>query len=109
MKENSLGQVFVRNLIAAIPWSIIFLIVFLIVSLGVRQQIKESFQFAARMAISETSNRILNYPVFTRIKQNTKESIEFTAKTLRQELRVLLNDPQVKENLKEILESSSKR
>ena len=109
MKENSLGQVFVRNLVAAIPWGIIFLVVLLIASIGIRQQIKESLQFAAKMAISETSSKALSYPVFTRIKQNTKESIEFTAKTLREELKGLLNDPQVKENLKEILESSSKR
>ena len=109
MKENSLGQLFVRNLVMAIPWGIIFLVLFLIASLGIKQQIKESMQFAARMAISETSNLVLSYPVLTRIKQNTKESIEFTAKTLRQELKGLLNDPQVKEDLKEILESSSKR
>jgi len=109
MKENSLGQVFVRNLVAAISWGIIFLIVFLIVSLGVKQQIKESMQFAARMAITEMSNSVLAYPVLTRIKQNTKESIEFSAKALSQELKGLLNDPQVKESLKEILEASPKR
>lgn len=109
MKENSLGQLFVRNLVMAIPWGIIFLVVFLIISLGSRQQLKESMQFAARMAISETSSKVLSYPVFTRIKQNTKEGIEFTAKTVREELKGLLNDPQVKENLKEILESSPKR
>lgn len=109
MKENSLGQLFVRNLVMAIPWGIIFLVLFLIASLGIKQQIKEGLQFAAKTAISETGGLVLDYPVFTRIKQNTKESIEFTAKTVRQELKVLLNDPQVKENLKEILESSSKR
>ena len=109
MKENSLGQLFVRNLVMAIPWGIIFLIVFLIASIGIKQQIKESIQFATRMGIYETSSLALSYPVFTRLKQNVKEGAEFAAKTVRQELKVLLNDPQVKENLKEILESSSKR
>jgi hypothetical protein len=109
MKEDSLGHVFVRNLVAAIPWGIIFLVIFLVVSLGVRQQIKESMQYAARMAISETSNVALSYPVLTRIKQNIKEGVEFSGKTARIELRNLLHDPQVKEDLKEILESSPKR
>jgi hypothetical protein len=104
MKEDGLGQLFVKNLVMAIPWGIIFLIIFLIASLGVKQQIKESMQFAARMAITETSNKVLAYPVFSRIKQNTKEGIEFTAKSLGQELKLLLNDPQVKEDLKEILD-----
>jgi flagellar biosynthesis/type III secretory pathway M-ring protein FliF/YscJ len=109
MKEDSLVKLFVRNLVMAIPWGIIFLVIFLIASVGIKQQIKESMQFATRIAISEISNRLLDYPVFIRIKQNTKESIEFSAKTLRNELKDLLNDPQVKENLKEILESSPER
>jgi hypothetical protein len=103
MKEGSLAQVFVKNIVMAIPWGIIFLIILLIVCLGAKQQIKESMQFAARMAISETSNTVLAYPVFSRIKQNTKESIEFSAKAFSHELKALLNDPQVKESLKEIL------
>jgi len=109
MKENSLAQLFVKNLVMAIPWGIIFLVVFLIVSIGVKQQIKEGVQFAAQMAISETSRVVLDYPVFTRIKQNTKESIEFSAKAFSHELKSLLNDPQVKEDLEEILAAGPKR
>jgi hypothetical protein len=108
MKENSLGHVFIKNLVMSIPWGIIFLIVFLIVSIGVKQQIKESMQFAMRMAITETSRVVLDYPVFTRIKQNTKESIEFSANALSHELKALFNDPQVKEDLKEILAGSER-
>jgi hypothetical protein len=103
MKENGLGPLFVKHLVMAIPWGIIFLIVLLIVSIGVKQQIKESMQFAAQMAIAETSRLVLDYPVFTRVKQNTKEGIEFSAKAFSRELKVLLDDPQVKEDLKEIM------
>jgi len=103
MKENSLGQLFVKNLVMAIPWGIIFLVVLLVVSIGLKQQIKESMQFAMRMAITETSRVALDYPVFSRIKQNAKESMEFSAKAFSHELKSLLNDPQVRENLKEVL------
>ena len=106
MKEGSLAQVFIKNLVMAIPWGIIFLVVFLIVSIGLKQQIKEGMQFAAQLAISETSRVVLDYPVFSRIKQNTKESIEFSAKAFSNELKALLNDPQMRENLKEILAGS---
>jgi len=108
MKENGLVQIFIKNLVMAIPWGIIFLIVLLIVSIGVKQQIKESMQFAMRMAITETSKVVLDYPVFTRIKQNTKEGIEFNAKAFSHELKQLLNDPQVKEDLKEVLASPNR-
>jgi len=109
MKENSLVQLFVRNLVMAIPWGIIFLTVFLIASIGIKQQIKESIQFATRMAISETSSLALSYPVFTRIKQNVKEGAEFAAKTAKNELKNLLHDPEVKKDLKEIFEYSAER
>ena len=91
-------------MVAAIPWGIIFLIVFLIASIGIKQQIKESIQFATRMAIYGTSSLVLSYPVFTRLKQNAKEGAEFAAKTARNELRNLLHDPQVKKDLKEVFE-----
>jgi len=109
MKDDSLVQLFVRNLVMAIPWGIIFLVVFLIASVGIKQQIKEGMQFATRMGIRETSNFVLDYSVLTRIKQNIKESVEFTAKTARNELRNLLTDPQVKEDLKEIFECRPER
>ncbi len=109
MKENSLGQLFVRNLVMAIPWGIIFLIVFLIASIGIKQQIKEGIQFAMRMGIYETSSLALSYPVFTRLKQNIKESAEFAAKTVKNELKNLLHDPVVKKDLKEIFEYSAER
>ncbi len=108
MKEDTLARIFIKNLVMAIPWGIIFLIVLLIGFLGVKQQIKESMQFAARMAISETSRVVLDYPAFTRIKQNAKESIEFSANAFSHELKSLLNDPQVRENLREILASQKR-
>lgn len=104
MNENSLGQLFVRNLVMAIPWGIIFLVVMLFVSIGIKQQIKEGLQFTARTAITETGNQLLDYHVFTRIKQNVKEGVEFTAKSAKSELRNLLHDPQVKEDLKEVFQ-----
>ena len=104
MNEDSLAKLFIKNLVMAIPWGIIFLVVFLIVSIGIKQQIKEGIQFASKVAIYETSNMVLDYPVFSRIKQNAKESFEFAAKTWRNELKAILNDPQDRGNLKEIFE-----
>jgi len=109
VKENSLVQLFVRNLVMAVAWGIIVLVVFLIVSVGVKQQIKEGIQFATKMGIYETSSLALSYPVFTRIKQNIKEGAEFAAKAAKNELKDLLNDPAVKEDLKEIFEYSAER
>ncbi|MBW2006116.1 MAG: hypothetical protein JRI72_16245 [Deltaproteobacteria bacterium] len=108
MKEDGLGNIFVRHLVMAIPWGIIFLVVFLIASIGVKQQIKEAIQFGAKTAISESRNAAFGYHMVVPVKQNVKEGMEFAAKTVKRELKNLLNDPQVKKNLKEILESGSR-
>jgi hypothetical protein len=108
MNQDSLVKLFVKHLVMAIPWGIVFLVVFLIVSVGIKQQVKEGIQFASRVAIHETGNMVLHYPVFSRVKQNAKESFEFAAKTWRNELKALLNDPQVKDSLREIFENRPK-
>ena len=108
MKENSLAQLFVKNLVMAIPWGIILLVVFFITSIGAKQQIKEAIQYGARTAIHESRNIAFGYNVVVPVKQNIKEGIEFAGKTAKKELRNLLNDPQVKEDLKELIGQGSK-
>lgn len=104
MKEGSLAQLFVKNLVIAIPWGIIFLLVFLIVSVGVKQQIKEGIQFAVKGGIYEAANFAVDYRTIVPVKQNIKEGVEFVAKTTKDELKKFLNDPQVKKDLKELIE-----
>ena len=43
------------------------------------------------------------------IKQQVKEGIEFAGITARQEIRSILNDPQVKQDLKEALEYAGQK
>ena len=104
MKENGLGRMFVRHLVMAIPWGIVFLVVFSIASLGLKQQIKEGIQYAVKTGIKETGKFAFQYGMVVPVKQNIKEGIEFVAKTARNEIKTLLQDPQVKQDLKEALE-----
>lgn len=108
MKEGGLGTIFLRHLMMAIPWGIILLIVFFIAMFGIKQQIKEGMQFAARVAVYEASNLVFDPYVVTPIKQNIKEGIEFVAKTTKNEIKDFLNDPQVKKDLKELIEYSGR-
>ena len=104
MKENGLGGMFVRHLVMAIPWGVVFLVVMLIASLGLKQQIKEGIQYAFKTGIQETGNFAFQYDLVVPVKRNIKEGIEFVAKTARNEIKILLQDPQVKQDLKEALE-----
>ena len=102
MKENGLGALFLRQLVMAIPWGIIFLIVLFISAAAMKQQIKESIQYGARTAVYETIG--LGFQMIGPVKQNIKEGVEFVAKTAKREIKDLLSDPQIKQDLKEALE-----
>jgi len=106
MKENGLGRLFVRNLIMAIPWGIISLVVFLIVMVSIKQQIKEGIEYTMNNAIHGTVDAAFDYRVVTAVKKNIKEGVEFMAKVGKHEIKALLNDPQVKQDIKEALEYS---
>jgi len=101
MKDDGLGNIFFRHMVMAIPWGIVLLVVFFVAAVGIKQQIKEGIQYAVTMAISETTSFAYNYKVVPALKQDIKEGIEFAGKTASRELKGLLNDPQVKQDLGE--------
>lgn len=109
MKENGLGRLFVRQVIMAVPWGIIFLIVLFVAFAGMKQQIKESVQYTVRTTIHETAAIAFDPRIVVAVKQNVKEGIEFVAKTAREEVQVLLNDSQLKQDIKETLEYSGEK
>ncbi len=102
MKEDGLGTLFLRQLVTAIPWGIIFLLVVFIAAAAMKQQIKESIQYGMRTAVHETVS--LSYQMIVPVKRNLKEGIEFVAKTAKNEIKGLLSDPQIKQDLKEAME-----
>lgn len=109
MKTNDLGSLFLRHLVIAIPWGIIFLIIIAIASYCLKQQVKEGIQYTFSTAIDETLNAAYRYQTVMPVKQNVKEGIEFAGSTVAREIRTLLQDPQVKQDLKEIFEAAPKK
>ena len=79
------------------------------ISVAMKQQIKEGIQYAIRTGIQESANFAYNYKMFDPVKQNVKEGIEFAAKTAGNEIKALLLDPQVKQDLKEALGSGGQK
>ena len=109
MKENGLGNVFLRHLVMAAPWGIIFLIVFFIAAVGIKQQVKEGIQYAIKTSIYEVADLAFSSQVVIPVKQNIKESVEFVAKTAKDETRNLLKDLQAEQEVKEALEDSGEK
>ncbi|MDI6687045.1 MAG: hypothetical protein QME06_02370 [Desulfobacterales bacterium] len=84
-------------------------LVLIIAAVGIKRQVKEGVQYAVKTSIQESANLAFNYGTVIAVKKNVKESIEFIAKTARDEVKKLLNDPQVKQDIKEALEYSGKK
>ena len=102
MEEDGLGALFLRQLVMAIPWGIIFLLVLFISAAAMKQQIKESIQYGVKTAVYETAD--LSLRMVGPVKQNVKKGVEFAAESAKNEIKALLNDAQVKQDLKEVLE-----
>ena len=109
MKENGLGKIFIRHFVMAIPWGLIFLFVLIIAAAGAKQQLKEGIQYAVKTSIQEGRAVAFDSCTVITVKKNIKESIEFIAKTAKNEIKALLNDPQVKQDIKEALEYSGEK
>lgn len=105
MKENGLGDLFLKHLVIAIPWSIILVLVFFIASFGIKQQVKEGIQYAVRSSIQEAGNFAFQYQLVVPVKKNIKEGVEFVGKTAKREIKALLKDPEFKQDLREALGS----
>jgi hypothetical protein len=90
MAEKSYGQLLIEGIVRAIPWAIVFSLAFLITMktfmgmLG--HEVKEAIDFTAQTAVSASMNAVLSSEVFPRIKQNTKEAIEYAVHTVNREL-----------------------
>ena len=106
MEREGMGRLFLRQLVTAIPWGIIFLLVFFIAAAAMKQQIKEGIQFTVQEAVHEGFGAGLHLAV--PLREEARRGIVFTAGAASAEIRRLLGDPAVKRNLAEILAGSGK-
>lgn len=84
--EKGYGQIIAESFVKALTWGITLAVIYIIttkITLGiVKQDVKDAIDFAQKTAIQNAMDTVLSYDVFPKIKQNTKEAIEFTATTI---------------------------
>ena len=107
MEKEGLGRLFLRQIVTAIPWGIIFLLAFFAAAAAMKQQIKEGIQYGVQTAVHEIAGTgcLLAVP----LKQSTRNGIVFAAGIASREVRQLLNDPAVRRDLREILAGAGDR
>lgn len=104
MEDRSYGQVLVRGFVQAIPWAIVFSVAW-VFTLNVtmsmlRQEVKEAIEYAAKTGVSQSIHAVLTDQGFDenlwpKIKQNTKEAIEYTV-TMASRKQAAPSQPQSK-------------
>ena len=107
--NNKMGSIFLKELVRAIPWGIVILIV-LFISIGfLGRTLKNSIEFAQGGAVITATGLIANPEITELIKQNIKEGIEYSLAVTKREVKSILKDPQLKQDVKEALEYAGKQ
>lgn len=98
--QESLGRLFVKELVRAISWGIVFLLVVVVFFIGAKQNIKEAIDFSFKRAVGEVYFLVSN----PEVKQDIKEAIDFMSEQSTKQLKRLLSDPAFKQDLKEAID-----
>lgn len=80
VENEGLGRVFLKELMRAIPWSVVLMIFLLIFMALIKQDIKEAVDFTAKKVRIEAKGFISD----PEVKQDIKEAVEYTSKQLEQ-------------------------
>lgn len=78
MGEKSYGQMLVEGFVRAIPWAVVFAMTVVVTANLLAPKVKGAIHYTIR-AVMDTA---LSEQVFPKVKQNVKEAIEYTVKTL---------------------------
>ena len=82
MGEKGYGQMLAEGFVRAIPWAVVFSLTVLLtakVLMGMlAPEIKKGIEYGANAVIAASVGTALNNELLPKIKQNTKEAIEFT-------------------------------
>ncbi|MGH7236134.1 MAG: hypothetical protein ACREIO_07105 [Nitrospiraceae bacterium] len=90
MGERGYGQIVAEALARAIPWAIVFSVTIVVTAkllvVMIAPEIKKGIEYGANSVIDATVNKALDDNLYPKIKQNTKEAIEYAAATLNGKL-----------------------
>jgi hypothetical protein len=98
--QESLGRLFVRELVKATSWGAVFLLAVIILLVGAKQNIKEATDFSFKRA-AWGAYYIINDP---NVKQDIKEAIDFMSEQSTRQVRRLLAGPPLKQDIKEAID-----
>ena len=90
MGEKRYGQIVAEALARAIPWAIVFSVTVVFTAkllvVMIAPEIKKGIEYGANSVIDATVNKALDDDLYPKIKQNTKEAIEYAAATVNGKL-----------------------
>jgi len=108
-KSDSVGTIFMREVARATPWGLMIIVVVLI-CLGFFNYTGKKLISYAQQNAANTVRQIATDQVFVEgVKRNIKEGIEYTLTKAGWEIRSILKDPELKQDMKEALEYTGEK
>jgi hypothetical protein len=95
-----LRRVFLRELVRATLWGIVFLLVVAVFSVGAKQNIKEAIDFSFRRAVGD----VYFFVSSPQVKQDIKEAAEFMSDQSNKQVKQLFTDSDFKQAIKEAID-----
>jgi hypothetical protein len=90
MGEKGYGQIIAEGFAWAIPWALVFSVTVVFTAkllvVMIAPEIKRGIEYGANSVINATVNKALDDDLYPKIKQNTKEAIEYAAVTMNGKL-----------------------
>lgn len=90
MGERGYGQIIAEGFARAIPWALVFSVTVVVTAkllvVLIAPEIKRGIEYGANSVINATVNKALDDNLYPKIKQNTKEAIEYAAATINGKL-----------------------
>jgi len=90
MGERGYGQIIAEGFARAIPWALVFSVTVVFTAkllvVMIAPEIKKGIEYGANSVINATVNKALDDDLYPKIKQNTKEAIEYAAATVNGKL-----------------------
>jgi hypothetical protein len=83
MVERGYGQIIAEGFARAIPWALVFSVTVVFTAkllvVMIAPEVKRGIEYGANSVINATVNKALDDDLYPKIKQNTKEAIEYAA------------------------------
>jgi len=102
--QTSYISLFARELIRALPWGIVFMIVLLIFMIGVKRNFMAMADYALQRSTQQVKSMMLDPRIVAGVKNSVKNGVDYGLMTGKETLFRTVADPYFKDEVKKAID-----